>query len=140
MCHLCKKWRTIALKEFKKGIDLGAAGMLWDECQWSGGAKYCWDKTHGHHVLAFIYKGSCELDREFRGLTAKLNPEYLFAGEAIYDLKYLNYKVSYFRIDPFGYIPGPRYIDSDKDMMSAITGFDDKLLPNVALRCKFIMS
>ena len=140
MCMLSKQWRDIANTEFRKSIDLGASGMLYDECQHHGGAKYCFDKTHGHHVPAFVYQGDGDLDRVFRSTADKLNPNYLFAGEACYDLEYRYYNIIYFRISHNDQIPGQRYIDNNKGMMFAVTGFDDRMMPNAALRFKYIMS
>jgi hypothetical protein len=141
MCMLSKKWLDIADNEFKKSIDLGASGMLYDECQHHGGARYCFDETHGHHVPAYVYQGDGDLARGFRAITKKVNPGYLFAGEACYDLEYRYYSVSYFRISiDNNYIPGQRYIDSDKAIMMAIVGFEGQIQCNAALRYKYIMS
>ena len=35
LCPLSAEWRDIANNEFKKAINLGAEGMLYDECLWS---------------------------------------------------------------------------------------------------------
>ena len=140
MCMESSKWRDIADKEFVKSIELGASGMLYDECQHHGGTRYCFDKTHGHHVPAYVYQGDADLLRGFRKIADKLNPDYLFAGEACYDLEYRYYNVSYFRISVNGHIPGQRYIDSDKGIMMAVEGFQDHMQCNAALRFKYIIS
>ncbi len=141
MCMLSQQWRDVADMEFKKGIELGASGMLFDECQHHGGANYCFDKTHRHHIPAFIYHGDALLDRGFRAITAKMKPDYLFAGEACYDLEYRYYNVSYFRLDAYSqHLPAQRYIDSDKGIMMAVEGFQDRMQCNTALRFKYIIS
>ena len=140
MCMKSAEWRKIANTEFKKSIELGASGMLYDECQHHGGAQYCFDKTHGHRVPAFIFQGDADLCRGFRAITAKMNPDYLLAGEACYDLEYRYYNVSYFRISVNGHQPIQRYVDSDKGIMMAVEGFQDRMQCNAALRFKYIIS
>ena len=140
MCMMCPRWREIADAEFEKSIALGASGMLFDECQHHGGGKYCFDQNHGHPVPAFVYEGDAKLLKGFRAITTHKKPDYVFAGEACYDLEYPYYNLSYFRISATRHIAGQRYIDSNKAMMIAVTGFDDRLFPNAALRFKYIMS
>jgi len=140
MCQNSAAWRSIADKEFKKSIDLGASGMLYDECQHHGGATYCWDKSHGHHVPAYVFSGDIPLVNGFREITKKLNPDYLFAGEANYDLQNTQYSVAYFRLDPFNHIPVKRYIDPWGLIMLQITGFDDRVMINACLKYRYIMS
>ncbi len=141
MCHNTKTWREIACGEFRKSIDLGAAGMLFDESQHHGGAHYCWDKSHGHHVPAFIYgEGDNTLEREFHKLADAAKPDYLFAGEANYDLQFRNYHLSYFRIQTNNHTPFDRYVEQDAEMMISLTGFDDRLMANRALMHRYVMS
>jgi hypothetical protein len=33
MCQVSPEWRKRALEEFKKSVELGASGILFDECQ-----------------------------------------------------------------------------------------------------------
>ena len=140
MCMLSPQWRKVANAEFEKAVALGASGMLYDESQHHGGAKYCFDKTHGHHVPAFVYKGDSDLAKGFRAISDRQKPDFLFAGEACYDLEYPDYDVSYFRFWSKEHIAAQRYIDSDKAMMIAVTGFDDRVYPNAAMRFKYIIS
>ena len=140
MCMLSSQWRHIADVEFEKVIALGASGMLYDECQHHGGARYCFDENHGHHVPAFVYKGDIDLAKGFRVISDRLKPDFVFAGESCYDLELAYYDVAYFRFWTDEHIAGQRYIDSDKAMMVAVTGFDDRVYPNAALRYKYIIS
>jgi hypothetical protein len=141
MCHHCQAWRDIACREFKKSIDLGASGMLFDESQHHGGAQYCWDAAHGHHVPAYIYgAGDARLEEDFHQLAASIKSDYLFAGEANYDLQFRNYHLSYFRINSRNHVPFDRYVDPEVELMIAVTGFDDRLMANRALMHRYIMS
>jgi hypothetical protein len=139
MCHLSSKWRDVADTEFKKTIDLGAAGMLYDECQHHGGCFYCFDADHGHHVPANIFSGDIMLEDGFRKIARQMNPEYLFAGESCRDLQLRSYNISYFRIDR-NYIPMHRYVAPEAEMMIAVFGFNDRNTINQALLNRFIIS
>ena len=139
MCPLSAEWRNIANNEFNKTIKLGASGMLYDECQHHGGAFYCFDPNHGHHIPANVFSGDIVLEKGFRKITQASSPEYLFAGESIRDLQFMNYNMSYFRISR-NYIPMHRYIAPDAPMQIAVIGFNDRHTINQALLFRFIIS
>jgi hypothetical protein len=139
MCQLSPEWREVAADEFSKLLDLGAAGMLYDECQHHGPAKYCFDPTHGHHVPAYVFGGDIPLMDRFLQISRERNPDFLYAGEACYDLEYLRYHLSYFRIGN-GAQPLARYVDPFAPMMVAVTGFDDRNQLNKCLQHRYIIS
>jgi len=139
MCHLCADWCKIADNEFEKLLDLGASGMLFDENQHHGGAKYCFDPTHGHKVPAYIFRGDEVLAQGFEKLKDKSNPDFIFAGEGQYDLEFRQYHVSYFRVNP-DHIPIHRYVAPDEAMQIAVSGFNDRNMINVALLYRYIIS
>jgi len=139
MCHLSSKWRDIANEEFTKLIDLGADGMLNDECQHHGNASYCFDPSHGHHIPGFAYAGDILLESGFRKIAQQKNPEFIFAGEALRDMQFRTYNVSYTRIG-HDHVPFQRYITPEADMMIAIIGYNDRHPINQALLYRYIMS
>ena len=139
MCHLSAPWRDIACREFKKSIDLGADGMLYDESSHHSPARYCFDPTHGHHGPANVYQGDATLAEDFRRITDAEVPDYLFAGEACYDLMHRHYVVSYTRISP-NHVPLQRYLAPDTEMMIAIVGYDDRNTINQCLLYRYILS
>jgi hypothetical protein len=139
MCHLASEWRNLADKEFKKTLDLGADGMLFDENQHHGGARYCFDKLHGHKVPAHIFAGDEVLAKGFETIKNKINPDYIFAGEGHYDLEFRQYQLSYFRID-LDHVPIHRYVAPDEQMMIAISGYNDRNMINSALMYRYIIS
>ena len=139
MCMNSSKWRDIANDEFSKIVDLGADGMLYDECQHHGNAYYCFDPTHGHHVPAFVYGGDILLEEGFRKISAQKNPEFIFAGEAIRDLQYRAYNVSYTRIGR-DHDAMQRYLTPEANMMIAVIGYNDRHPINQALLYRYIMS
>jgi len=140
MCPNCRAWRQIASEEFRKTIALGAAGMLYDESQHHGGAFYCFDPAHDHRVPAHLYAGDAHLAEEFRQIATRENPEFLFAGEACYDLQYRHYSVSYFRISNPNHLAVQRYIDPQAGIMVAVTGFNDRATLNQCLMHRYIIS
>jgi hypothetical protein len=139
MCPLSSGWRDIADNEFKKVLELGADGMLYDECQHHSPSFYCFDPNHGHHVPANVFSGDILLENGFREIARKVNPDFLFSGEACRDLQLGSYSLSYFRADR-NHTPMYRYIASVTDMMIAIIGYNDRNPINQALMYKYILS
>ncbi len=139
LCPLSAEWRDIANNEFKKAIELGAAGMLYDECLHHGPCFYCFDPNHGHHVPADVYSGDILLENGFRKITQQMNPEYLFAGESIRDLQFRSYNISYFRIGS-NHVPMHRYVAPEANMMIAVIGYNDRHPINQALLYRYIIS
>jgi len=139
MCHLSSEWREIADREFQKTLTLGADGMLFDENQHHGGTKYCFNKSHGHHVPAYIFAGDELLAKGFEEIKNKINPNYIFAGEGNYDLEFREYHISYFRVD-LEHVAMHRYIAPNEEMMIAISGYNDRNLVNTALLYRYIIS
>jgi hypothetical protein len=115
--------------------------MLYDECMHHGGAQYCWDPSHGHHVPAFVYgQGDDALEKDLHKVADEHNPEYMFAGEANYDMQNRHYHVSYFRIHAPTHIAYHRYVDAATEIMIAVTGFDDHHIANRCLMHRYVMS
>jgi hypothetical protein len=139
ICHLASDWRKLADKEFKKTLDLGADGMLFDENQHHGGARYCFDKSHGHHVPAHIFAGDETLAEGFTSIKNSINPDYIFTGEGHYDLEFRHYQLSYFRID-LNHVPLHRYIAPNEQMMIAVSGYNERNIINSALMYRYIIS
>jgi len=139
MCPLGAEWRQAAAREFHKTIDLGAAGMLFDECQHHAGVRYCFDPEHGHHRPAHVYAGDALLAEDFRAITEREAPEFLFSGEACYDLEYRHYSISYFRIAR-DHQPWERYVDPFAGIMAATIGFNDRDKINQCLMFRYIIS
>ncbi len=139
MCHLSDRWRKIANKEFVKPLELNADGMLYDENQHHGGAHYCFDASHGHHIPAHIFAGDAQLAEGFHQISQKMNPEYLYAGEGNYDLEFRHYHLSYFRVD-LTHVPIHRYVAPEEEMMIAVAGYNDRNMINLALMNRYIIS
>jgi hypothetical protein len=134
-------WRKRSAEEFKKDIDLGASGMLYDEAAAHGGANLCFSPHHGHHVPTTLWSGDAPLGALFRDIVRRSVGEehFLLSGELLNDVDSQQYSLSYFRITA-GNIPIYRYQDPDMPMMIAVTGFDDREMINEALRYRYILS
>jgi len=139
MCQCSAEWRKVAVAEFKKSIELGASGMLYDECQHHGGVRYCFSSQHGHRVPAHIFSGDPVLAEDFRRIANDLAPNYLFAGEACYDLELRHYCLSYIRIDN-KHVPLYRYMAPEAEIMIAVTGYNDRNTINQALLYRYVLS
>jgi len=138
MCTACKEWQDICVHEFKKSVELGAGGILFDEVIHHGGLySYCFSPDHGHPVPAYIYSADVDLVNRFRSLVDPAN--FVFAGEAPYDQELTGYRVYYTRISA-GHIPVLRYIDSHQPIMIAATGTNDRTMLNRALLHRYNIS
>lgn len=136
MCMASPAWRKRAIEEFRKSVDLGASGILFDECQWHMN-PYCFSKTHAHPAPGAVFSGDVPLIEGFRTIID--SEEFLFAGESPYDIELQAYDLSYFRIQN-GFVPFGRYIDPSAPMAVAVTGWDDRQLINACLLYRFSMS
>ena len=133
------EYRGIATKEFKKILDLGAEGWLFDEVCHHGPVEYSFSTDHGYNAPGYIYGGDMPLARQFRDAADKVNPDFIFAGEGPQDWLRQYYPVSYFRIGN-GSRPVDRYIDSHAPLMVAVTGIDDREMLNLILLSRYIIS
>jgi hypothetical protein len=140
MCHNDSGWRKVAGTEFQRVIDLGAAGMLYDECQHHWPVRYCFDPEHDHHTPEHIYHGDGLLLGEFHEMTDEKAPGFLYAGEACYDLEHRYYTVSYTRIESDQHLAFQRYIDPFMGLMVAASGFNDRRVVNQCLLYRYIIS
>ncbi|MCL2838227.1 MAG: DUF6259 domain-containing protein [Oscillospiraceae bacterium] len=139
MCMNSEKYRAIADKELKKIVDLGAEGTLYDESQHHGYARLCFDESHGHRYGESVYKGDNPLIEGFRKVSAS-NPDFLYAGEACYDIEFEQYHLTYMRSHVENFVPGKRYVFPHVPYMTAIVGFNDRNMVNQCLMNKFIIS
>ena len=67
MCPASPAWRKRALTEFRKSVESGASGILFDECQWHM-SPYCFSKSHGHAVPGAVFSGDVPLIEGFRSI------------------------------------------------------------------------
>lgn len=135
MCAASPYWRKRALAEFRKSVDLGASGILYDECATHVG-EYCFAKDHGHPIPGAVYSGDVPLIEEFRTI---VDDDFVFAGESPYDIELLQYNMSYFRVGANSQ-PWGRYIDPFVPMSVAVTGFNDRQMINTCLLYRYSMS
>jgi hypothetical protein len=139
MDFLSPAYRAIATREFQKLPALGAAGWLFDEVCHHGPVEYSFSSSHGYTPPGYIYAGDIPMSEELRAAADKVNPDFLFSGEAPQDWLMQYYSLSYFRIDA-GSRPVSRYIDPQAPLMVAVTGFDDREMLNLILLYRYIIS
>jgi hypothetical protein len=140
MCFLSEEYLRVCGEEFQRVVDLGADGMLFDECLHHSPALFCFDTNHGHRYGASVYANDNELIRRFREQADPLRPDFLYAGEACYDLQFGVYQLSYHRSDSSRHLPVMRYMLPDVPLMTAVTGFDDRNMINQCLLYRYIIS
>lgn len=138
MCFLSEEYLEICNREFQRCLDLGPDGILFDECLGHGPTKLCFDPNHGHPIGAHIYANDRKLIHNFAKIAN--NPEFLYAGEANYDLEFEAYHVSYHRTEDPDHIPYMRYIVPHQPIITVTTGFNDRNMINQCLMYNYIVS
>jgi len=140
MCFLSDEYLEVCNQEFQKILDLGADGILFDECYDHTPALLCFDSKHGHRLGACVYSNDRRLIRNFEKLSRDKNPNFLYAGESCYDWEMEVYHLSYQRSEDKEYIPLSRYMLPGSLIMTAVTGFDDRDMLNQCLLYRYIIS
>ena len=139
MCFGSEKYMEVCRKEFQKLVDLGADGMLYDENHHHFPGLVCFDTSHGHKYGWPVFKN----DRAFVQMlrrTPGLPEDFLFAGEAGYDWEYEEYELGYFRSRSKTHIPTSRYMRPHTQLMTAVSGFNDRNMINQCLMYRYIIS
>jgi hypothetical protein len=140
MCFLSEEYLRICDAEFRKTVELGADGILFDECLHHSPALLCFDTSHGHRPGAPVYANDRKLIANFHHISDPVNPDFLFAGEACYDWELEAYHLSYHRSENKEHIPLSRYMAPDAPLMTAVTGFNDRNMINQCLLYRYIIS
>jgi hypothetical protein len=140
MCFLSEEYLKICEEEFKKTLDLGAAGILFDECQHHGPALLCFDVSHGHRLGAPVYANDRLLIQRFSRMAKERNVEFLFAGEGCYDWEFEAYHLAYIRSENKQHLPVTAYTLPGTRVMTAVTGFNDRSMLNQCLLYHYIVS
>ena len=140
MCFNSSEYLRLCETEFEKVLLLGADGILFDECQHHSPALLCFDPDHGHRYGAPVYQNDRQLIDNFRKLSDPVDPDFLYAGEGVYDWEYEAYALSYHRSENKKHIPLSRFIAPDVQIMTAVTGFHDRNMINQCLLYRYIIS
>ncbi|MGM9737349.1 MAG: DUF6259 domain-containing protein, partial [Candidatus Cryptobacteroides sp.] len=138
LCFLEDECREMLCKEFKKCLDLGAAGMVFDENQHHSGTQLCYNPDHHHKTASYIYKGDPMLGKEFYEMTRKYSPEFIMTGEGCYDIEG-QYYATYTRAT-VDHVPLMRYIDSDLPIVCTVTDHRDFNRINMCMMNRYIIS
>ena len=138
MCFNTKGWIDICNKEFQKCVDLGADGILYDECLHHSPTLCCFDKEHDHRYGECTYTADELLIDGFREMVK--DREFMIAGEAVYDFQHNYYDISYGRTWGRTHQPVSRLMRPDAGLMTAVIGFDDRSMINQCLLDKYIIS
>ena len=139
MCFGSEKYMQVCEREFMKLVDLGAAGMLFDECQHHSPARMCFDESHGHKTPWPVYTNDRAFIDRLRNLEGTPS-DFLMAGEACYDWEMEAYELMYYRTESKTHIPLNRYLWPHQQYMTAVTGFNDRNMLNQCLMHRFVIS
>ncbi|MCL2362815.1 MAG: DUF6259 domain-containing protein [Defluviitaleaceae bacterium] len=139
MCFRSEEFMKICEKEFMKMVDLGAAGMLYDECFHHTPSWLCFHPDHGHRYGAPVYANDVEFIHRLRKLPG-VPKDFMMAGEALLDWQFGSYEVSYFRSENKWHLPLSRYLQPKGLHMTAITGYNDRNMVNQCLLAQYVIS
>lgn len=140
MCFLSEEYLQVCDREFQKILDLGADGFLFDECLHHSPALLCFDASHGHRYAAPVYANDRKLIQNFAKISNPIRADFLFAGEATYDYEFEVYHFSYHRSEHKWHLPLMRYMEPKAQLMTAVTGFNDRNMINQCLMYRYIIS
>jgi hypothetical protein len=139
MCFGSEKYMDVCKREFKKLLDLGCDGTLYDECQHHSPAQLCFDTAHNHKYGWPVYQNDREFVRMLRGVEG-VPEDFLFAGEACYDWELEEYELAYFRSRKTTHLPVSRYMRPHAQLMTAVSGFNDRNMVNQCLMYRYVIS
>jgi len=137
LCQLDDSCRMLLCREFKKCLELGAAGMVYDEVQHHGGVQLCFNPNHGHKQPDYEFRSSNLLGRDFYEMTRQYSPDFMMAGEAPCDAEALYY-ATYTRTDIYQ-DPVERYIDPELPIACSIVDHNNLNKINMCLRDRYSM-
>lgn len=140
MCFSSEEYLRVCDEEFRKLVDLGADGTLFDECLHHMPTLLCFDTSHGHRYGMSTFANDRKLIDNFHAISDPVNPDFLFVGEACYDWEMDTYQLSYHRSEGKRHIPLSRYMLPDGLFMTAVTGFNDRSMINQCLLYRYIIS
>ncbi|MDE2775373.1 MAG: DUF6259 domain-containing protein [Chloroflexota bacterium] len=140
MCFGSDAYFEVCAGEFQKVLDLGADGILYDENQHHSPTLLCFDESHGHRLGFPVYSRDNEFQQRLERMSQPANPDFLFAGEGIYDWQFEVYHLSYHRSWDKRHLPLSRYMLPHMPLMTAISGFNDRNMVNQCLLYRYIMS
>jgi hypothetical protein len=137
MCFGSCRWIEFCKNEFKKVMDLGAAGILYDECQHHAHTFCCFDTSHEHRYGWPTYANDETLIGEFKKLVD--GREFFFGGEGLYDFQHNYYHLSYTRTWKADHKPTARFMRPYENIMTGIIGFEDRNMINQCLLNRYII-
>ena len=139
MCFLSAEYLEMCKSEFKKTLDLGADGILYDECQHHGQALLCFDLSHGYRYGAPVYANDRYLIELFREMAAGENRSFCLpvrrattgsSKPTVFLTTGLEQKSHSLM----------RYLRPEAQLMTAITGFADRNMINQCLLYRYVIS
>ena len=138
-CFNNEAYMQLCEREFKKLVDLGADGMLFDECLHHSPTWVCFNPNHGHRYGEPTYNRDSDFVTRMRQVEGT-PPDFLYAGEACYDWQMSEYQLSYFRTENRNHVPLARYLLPFGQYMTAVTGFNDRNMINQCLLYRYVIS
>lgn len=140
LCFGSDRYRGVCEEDARRIVDLGADGMLFDECLGHGRALLCFDPGHGHRVGSPVFTHDDALIDGFAEYARTVKPDFLYAGEACYDGQFAVYHLSYHRSFEVDHLPLTRFLHPRAQLMTAVIGFNDRNIIGQALVRRYVLS
>ncbi|MBR6427851.1 MAG: hypothetical protein IKS28_08520 [Clostridia bacterium] len=138
MCFGSEEYLKIAQQEFKQIVDLGADGMLFDECEHHSPTLLCFDTSHNHKYGWPTYANDNRFIEVMRTTEGFDEDNFLFGGEGVYDLEFEEYGMSYLRSRYVYHGPTQRYIRPFIPMATCVIGFNDRNIIGQCLMYRYM--
>ena len=138
LCQASKEYQNIALREFKKILDLGSSGILYDELCVE--YHFCYDTNHKHRYGECLLKGHIDIATKFKEYAKSVRKDFMFAGEGPIDRQAEIYTTNYLRSWAPTSDPAYRYALPDVRPATCITGFDDREMINQCITYGYVIN
>lgn len=138
MCQSSKEYQNIALREFKKIVELGSSGILYDELCVE--YHFCYDTNHNHRFGECLLKGHMEIAKMFKDYAKSVRKDFMFAGEGPIDRQAEIYTTNYLRSWEPNSTPAYRYTLPDVRPATCITGWDDREMINQCITYGYVIN
>ena len=141
MCFLSEEYLRVCDEEFRKTVELGADGILFDECLHHGPALLCFDASHGHRYGAPVYANDRKLIQNFAEDRGPVGPGLPLRRRGLLRLGDGGLPALLSPQREQGAHPAqPLHAARTRQFMTAVTGFNDRNMINQCLLYRYIIS
>ena len=138
MCQASPGYQELAVREFKKIVDLGSSGILYDELCME--YLFCYDIRHGHRWGECMLKGHLEIAEKFKEAAKETGRDFMFAAEGPNDRQAEISTTNYLRSWDPNHNAAYRYAMPEVRPATCLTGWDDREMVNQCITYGYIIN